>query len=480
MDGDTQGHDFACTECGNAKRLIARYGDLIRFVPALRQWVIYDRNRWGVDELLEIYQLAKLTVEAIHEEALAAPGGSKQRDELIGWWKKSESRHHLNAMIDIAQSEEDVPIPLEAFDANPWLLNVTNGTLNLELDRPLRDHDPDDYLMKIAGTVYDPTAEAPLWAAHLWKISGENERWIRYLQKSVGSALVGVTHEQKFWIFHGDGANGKSKTVGAIIDALGDYAMHADPKTFMVKRSESVPEDVARLHGARFVATIETEHGQRLAESLIKQLTGGDRMVARRLYENSFQFVPQLSLFISTNRLPQIRGVDHAIWRRVQRLPFTVRIPEEEQDKALADKLRDELSGILRWCVEGTIAWRAEGLSPPEEVIVATEDYRRESDVLGPFLDEHITRTQSGRTGQQDLYDRYQTWAEMEGVVRSRRLKKRTFGEMLDERGFHRDRNSRTGRIDHLGLMLNPLGGVNVEDDERQGIEQEDWAEAPF
>ena len=207
-----------------------------------------------------------------------------------------------------------------------------------------------------------------------------------YVQTAVGYSLTGLTSEQCFFVLHGLGDNGKTKLMETIKALMGDYATQTPTETFLVKgRGGQIPNDIAALRGARLVTSVEVDAGRHLSEALIKQVTGEDEVTARFLYKELFTFKPQFKLWLATNHKPVIRGSEHAIWRRIRLIPFTVKIPEAEQDKTLGNKLLSELPGILNWALEGCRLWQAEGLTAPAAVQAATQEYREEMDVLGDF-----------------------------------------------------------------------------------------------
>jgi putative DNA primase/helicase len=211
------------------------------------------------------------------------------------------------------------------------------------------------------------------------------------MQRVLGYTLTGDTREHAFFVFYGAGANGKSTLLNTGRTILGDYAKDTPSQTLLVQRYEGIPNDLARLHGARLVTAIETDAGKQLAESRIKQITGGDTVTARFLYGECFEYLPQFKLFMATNHRPRIQGTDEGIWRRVHLIPFEVAIPKHEQDPALGEKLRAEAPGILRWMVEGSMAWQQNGLAMPSKVRQATAGYRAEEDLLARFLDEECS-----------------------------------------------------------------------------------------
>ena len=268
-----------------------------------------------------------------------------------------------------------------------WLLNVRNGTIDVGTGE-FREHRQENMITKIANVDYDPQADCPVWKQFVREIMGCKGDLIHFLQTAAGWALSRDTSEQTMFILYGTGANGKSTFLNTIMHLLGDYAIATFTETFMRKNGDQNTNDVARLRGTRFVTTTEAEQGRRLSEPIIKQITGNDRMTARFLYGEYFNFVPTCKIFLATNHKPVIKGTDHGIWRRIKLIPFTTRILDEKQDKRLDEKLKAEASGILNWLLEGTYRWRKERLRVPAAILHATDEYRGEMDVIGNFLKE--------------------------------------------------------------------------------------------
>jgi putative DNA primase/helicase len=262
-------------------------------------------------------------------------------------------------------------------------------------------------------------------------VSLQNKRTL--LQKVTGYALTGVTSEQALFLLYGTGANGKSTFLEVVRALSGVYARQAEFATFLARTSDTVRNDLARLAGARFVTAVEAASGRRLDEALVKQLTGGDPITARFLFQEFFEFTPQFKLFLATNHKPVIRGTEHAIWRRIHLIPFEVTISLEQQDRTLPDKLRAELPGILAWAVEGCLAWQREGLSMPDKVQQATASYREEMDTFGLFLTDRCLQNATVSTTTEALYQAYCTWCRANGEYE---LSKNHFGMRLRDRGF--------------------------------------------
>lgn len=437
---------FNLTEQGNAGRLVYRHGHSLRYCFPWGKWLVYDGKRWIKDDTGEIYRLAKETVASIYGEAESA-GDGETRKALAKHALRSESGAKIREMIYLARPE--VPVMPEELDASADLLNTGNGTVDLRTGE-LREHRREDLITKIAPVEYRPDASAPAWDAFLERAL-PSEKLREFVQRACGYSATGDASEQCMFINHGAGANGKSTFQEAIIAALGDYAMRAPTEMLLTRRAGGIPNDVARLKGSRFVAASETEEGRRLAESLIKDLTGQDTITARFMRAEFFDFAPTHKLWLSTNHKPEIRGTDNAIWRRIRLIPWSVTIPPAEQDKKLPTALRRELPGILAWIVRGCLEWRHEGLQAPDEVRRATGEYRAEMDVLAGFLAECCEIGGEHWDYAKDLYASYKRWCDETG---ERPEAQRKFGGRLGERGFQRDRGGSRGAGIWRGLRL--------------------------
>src|SRR5215210_4975916 len=429
---------YLCTDTGNAERLSDRHGANLRYCHPWGKWLLYDGTRWRVDDRGAVVRLAKDTARSIFEEAKEAH--SDEAAKRLGKWASSSlSEGKLKSMIGLAQSEPGIPVLPEELDAPTDLLNVLNGTIDLRTGE-LREHRREDLITKLATVEYAPEAKAPAWHRTLERVL-PSAALRAFFKKLCGYALTGDVSEQLLAVLYGTGANGKSTVLNALLTVLGDYGMQAAPDLLVAKKGNH-PTELADLFGMRFVASIEVEDGSRLAESLVKQLTGGDRVKARRMRQDFWEFEPTHKVLMACNHKPQVRGTDNAIWRRIKLVPFTETIPPAEQDKHLPDKLRAEAAGILAWAVEGCLEWRREGLQAPEEVREATGAYRAEMDLLGAFLRECCRKDPDENTGTQDLYKAYRLWCEEGG---ERPEGKRKFSSRLKERGYESRRSGANG-----------------------------------
>jgi putative DNA primase/helicase len=448
------------TDLGNARRLVARHGHNLRYVVADREWRVWEGGLWRPDRTLEVIRLAKETVEAMHEEAEAAPTEELRR-ELLAHGLASEASARIRAMVELAASEPEVVALPEQFDRDPWLLNAANGTVDLRTGA-LRGHRREDLITRIAPVRFDQGAEAPGWEAFLSRITEGNAGLVQYLQRVAGYTLTGLTREHALFILYGPGGNGKTTFVEALRACLGGYAAQADFGSFL-SGSRGIPNDIARLAGCRLVTAAEVDEGRRLDESRVKQLTGGDRVTARFLFREFFEFDPAFKLFLITNHRPEVRGTDHGLWRRIHLVPFDVTIPEEEIDSSLREKLLEELPGILNWAVQGCLAWQERGLDPPDEVRAATESYRREMDLAGTFIEDCCSVGEDRSIRAADLYPAYLAWCRSVG---EQPLSQKGLGARLTERGFHRARvgSPKAWRWEGIALArpmapFGPVGG---------------------
>jgi putative DNA primase/helicase len=230
-----------------------------------------------------------------------------------------------------------------------------------------------------------------------------------------GYALTGTTQEHALFFLHGTGANGKSTFINAVTTVLGDYHRAAAIETFTASHNERHPTDLAGLRGARLVTSVETEEGRRWAESKIKALTGGDKIAARFMRQDFFEFSPTFKLVIAGNHKPGLRSVDEAMRRRIHLVPFTVVIPSRERDKGLGDRLHAEMPGILVWMIDGCIEWQKRGLSPPKAVLDATAAYLEAEDAMAAWLDEVGTRDLEAWEATKDLFASWKEWADKAG-----------------------------------------------------------------
>ena len=402
--------------------------------------MIWDGKRWKIDASNKISQFARKSVKSIYGEAENAMENERGK-AIAKWAMTSQSDFRLKAMIRQASSfhEEGIPIEIDNLNTNPWLLNCNNGTLDLKTGQ-LHEFVPDEHITKIVDVDYISGAKSETWDRFLRDIMGDNEQLIRFLQKAVGYSLTGCVTEQCLFILHGVGSNGKSTFLEAILNVIGsEYAVNTPTETIMMKSGATIPNDIARLSGVRFVTINEVDEGRRMSESLVKQLTGGDTMTARFLHQEFFDFKPQFKLFIRANHKPIIQGTDHAIWRRIKLIPFRITISDAQCDPHLLSKLLENKEAILSWAVEGCNIWQKEGFDAPGAVKQATSEYREEMDVIGSFLESTIVEVPGKEIQAKLFYEKYKIWCEVNG---EHPISGTAFGLKMVERDVKKDRTS--------------------------------------
>lgn len=434
---------FDTTDVDNARRLIHRWGDNLRYVPERDEWMVWDGNAWSFDDA----QARRWAVETMEyarrkEHKLAATGD--HGTELAKHAKRTLSGRKLDRMLERAADARQVRAPLGTLDSDPWLLAVGNGTLDLRTGE-LREPRRSDYLTRTVDVDYDADAEAPVFDAFMRKVQPDQERR-EWLQRAAGYTLTGTLREQAILLPVGDGMNGKSTFVEALAHVLGDgLAKSTQDKTFAGRRDQH-PEALARLRGARMVSVTETGHQSKLREGMVKAVTGGERITARFLYEDSFEFRPSFTVWFPVNELPTVMGSDKGIWRRLIPVPFDVTIGQAERDYDLPAKLRQEAEGILSWAVQGALAWQDGGGlqdDQPASISTAKARYKVSMDHVGRFVHDVLETDPKGLVPLDTLYEVAQEWFRREGVgcptkpVLSRKLskqhgietKRRTVGE---------------------------------------------------
>jgi len=407
-----------------AYRFAAKFGGRLMFVPKIG-WHVWDGTRWALDER----GAATRAVLATLRKALADSIGddSGLREDV----RKCEGAAGIRGVLDIAGNLEPFVVSADELDADPYLLNVANGTLDLRT-RELRAHDPADRITKITRAAYRPgETGSGAWSAFLAQVLPDRDVQA-FLQRLIGVALLGKVIEHVLPIMTGTGANGKGVTYGALLHALGDYAAPAEPELFMA-REGAHPTGQMDLFGRRLVVVSESDRNRRLSEATMKRLTGGDPIKARYMRQEFVTFTPSHLALLVTNHLPKVSGDDDAIWRRVRVVPFDVVIPEDHQDVHLGESLELEADAVLAWAVDGYADYAAHGLAEPENVRVATEAYRTDSDAVARFMVERCYLNPNVRAVTADLHNAFTAWAVTDGAEP---MSQRAFGHALDRHGY--------------------------------------------
>ena len=429
------------TEDALALAFTRRYHRDWRYVAAWGRWLVWDGQRWRTEDTLAATDL----IRSVCRQTAVRADNPKVAAKLA-------SSGTVSGVERLARSDRRHAATTDEWDADPWLLNTPGGVVDLKSGRK-RPNERGDRMTKI--TTATPNGDCPQWSAFLSDVTGGDADLQAYLQRMVGYCLTGVTSAHALFFLYGTGANGKSVFANVISTILGDYAATASMDTFVETRGERHPTDLAGLRGARFVTAIETEQGRRLNESKVKAITGGDKISARFMHKDFFEYTPQFKPVIVGNHKPAIRNIDEAMRRRMHMIPFTVTIPPERRDPRLTEKLLAERDGILAWAVAGCLAWQREGLNPPASVQAATEEYFEAEDALGRWLDERCVQEVNAKSLTAELFTDWKQWADGAGEFIG---SQRRFSDLLITRGIQKWRNSAGVRgFQGIGLKHPPM-----------------------
>lgn len=461
--------DLSCswlprTDLGNAERFVKRFGKDFLYVSEWG-WMAWDDRRWNASEADSILARAvHATIRAIADEADALKDTRDDilidpvkrvflSDKLRGWCLASQSSSHIMAVARLAQSY--LSAKSSDFDADPMAFNVLNGTLRFAKSDAadyvsFHPHRREDRMTKMAPVEYDASATADIYDRFLGRVQPD-DRMRRHLHAWGGLSLTALQVARlAFW--YGTGRNGKSTLVDAWAHVLGDYSQTIPIESFLdsgrSRRGGEASPDIASLPGVRCLRTSEPERGAKLAENLVKLVTGGEPLRARHLNRDFFEFRPTFKLTMQGNYRPEVRGTDEGIWARILLVPWTVMVPAEERDVDLPAKLKREASGILNRLLDGLRDYLDNGLSPPDTVLDATADYRDDSDPIGRFLKECTARKdppppdrphEEYRVAGAEIYRLYVAWAKAYG---ERPWGAKAFSRGLQDHGVQRVKNS--------------------------------------
>lgn len=428
-----------------AYRLARSHVDRLLHVHGLG-WHFFDGQRWAEDDSGH----SRRAVLEVLRDALAEAVGDKQLRADVS---RCESAAGVSGVLDLAGALVEFAATVRDLDADPYLLNCANGTLDLHTLK-LRPHDPADRITKVAGAAYHGDVTGPGWDKFLTRVlPSEDVR--EFLRRYVGVALCGRVLEHVLAILTGTGRNGKGVFYGAVAAALGDYASTAEPDLFM-HRDNAHPTGEMDLRGLRWVVVSESDQGRKLAEATVKRLTGGDEIKVRRMRQDFVAFTPSHTATLVTNHLPRVSGDDPALWARLRVVPFDEVIPKDEQDPHLGETLALEAASILSWAVAGWQDYNRQGLAEPAAVLEATDDYHAAADAIARFIDAECLVNPHMFVVVGDLWDRWIRWRSDDGAEE---LSKKAFGEAIDKRGFPVHRGTGGKRI-RRGI------GLQAEDEE--------------
>jgi P4 family phage/plasmid primase-like protien len=421
-----------------ALQLTAEQGDDARYVAVWNRWLLWNDGHWVFDNTMQMWNrardLCRRVSKGTQNKKLAADVASHKK---------------VAAVISLARADRQHAAMTSQWDTDLWLLKSAGPVIDLQTG-DARDAEREDYCTK-AAAVAPSFAYCPLWRAFLERITAGDAELKLYLQRIAGYCLTGIASEHVLFFFFGSGSNGKSVFINTLVGIWGDYATVSPMETFTATHTDRHPTDLAGLRGARLVVANETEADRQFAESRIKALTGGDKVAARFMRQDFFEYTPQFKLVIVGNHKPALSSVDEAIRRRIHLVPFTVTIPEAERDLGLPDKLKAEWPSILQWAIDGCTEWQRIGLAPPQGVLDATAEYFTEEDALARWIDEccRTGREQWGIGGK--LWQSWKAWAERNN---ERVGTRKGFGQAMNNRGHKSDASQ--GVRGYAGIDLQP------------------------
>lgn len=428
-----------CTDLGNSRRFIHRNGGNVRHCFPFKKWYVWDGRRWRVDDVGDIRRRAQFTARRIMVEADLA-----EDQQVADWATTSQDSRHVDNIIKEARAEGGVPILPEDLDRHHFLFNCPNGTLDLETGK-LRPHRREDLITKLCPTIYDPDASSELWEQTLHTIFNGNEEIIEFTHRWLGYCLTGDVREQKLPNWWGEGSNGKSLILNTILKSMGkDYAGPTPPALLVCTDNERHPTERADLFGKRFMPCLEVDEGAKLAEAVVKRLTGGDAIKARKMREDFWEYEPTFKFIVCANHKIKVTGTDHGIWRRLLFVPFVVQFwdpsknetgPEHlRQDKTLEKRLPAMAPGILAWMVRGCQKWIKDGLYIPDCILAATADYRADQDIVARFMEDECVKLREAKAKSGKLFERLESWLKQNGEDHV--ISNKVMSERLQAMGF--------------------------------------------
>jgi putative DNA primase/helicase len=413
----------------------ALYKDRLRFDHKRKRWLIWGEHHWREDEDGALRRYAKNA--ARQREVLARPLEEKEHEKQRIWAFESESRSRLDATLILAQSEVLLADAGTEWDADPWLLGVPNGVVDLRAGG-LRVGRQNDKITVVTKATFDAQASCPRWHRFLNEIFEGDTELIDYVWRAVGYSASGHTSEQCLFLCHGRGANGKSTLLETLRFALGEYAYNTPFSTLELQSRSSIPNDVAALAGRRLVVSSETNESSRFNEARVKALTGGDTITARLLYKEFFEFGPTAKYWLALNHVPSVKDDSHGFWRRVRLIPFLHKFEGQEQNMRLTAELQGEAPGILAWMVSGCLEWRRRGLASPQQVKSATESFRQLMDAVGEFIEDECVLDTGAEVSSADIWTSYLDYCNENREQPP--LTRKEFSARLEAKGLSRAR----------------------------------------
>jgi len=457
-DGDTINEGFECTDMGNSERFLRQHSKDLRYCVEYKSWLTWDEKNWNIDNLGAVNQLAKKTALSIKDEAANAIN-DKQSKRIYKHAISTQGEGKLKAMVSLSKTAPEVSISVEKIDNDPEYIMCKNGIINLQT-MTLEAFTRDRIFTKTINANFNKKAECPRWEQFLLETFQDNIDVVLYIQRAMGYSLTGSTSEHAIFFLYGTGENGKGVFLNTLEKLFGNYAKTVNADLLTAKSNDNIKlGEIGALKGIRLAISAESDQGARLNEATVKSLTSDDTLVGRFLYADAFNFKPTHKLWFATNYLPNIKGMDQGIWRRIKKIDFKNKLTEGQKDTNLQKKLEQEFDGILQWILSGLNMYNAIGLAEPEYIKNAVKEYQDEMDTIGTFLDEVCDFENTEReTIFKTLYKSYEEWCENNGERYP--LSQKMLGIRLRERGLEAVKRSGGKRaFKGIGIKDSIFGG---------------------
>ena len=437
------------SDIANGRWFVKLFASSVRFNRDRQAWYVWDGKRWLLDRGTDIEKYAKRAVDELLRQAVKLALDDEKRQILIRYALQCGTVKAVTNMLKMARSEDEIECRETDFDADPYLLNVRNGTIDLRTGE-LREHRQEDFITRCVDVDYDPNVRNDEWERTLLQVFCDDPDTVRYFQRAMGYSITGCVNEECFFLMYGTGRNGKGTLLESVEALFDEYVKTTPFNTFQKQKNTggAATPELAELAGARIVVASEAPEDARFALDRLKGLTGGDRVNARFLHLNPFTYKPQFKIWIAVNYRPKANADDVAFWERVKAVPFNRTFKDEERDKTLKTRLKASLQGILTWVVEGAVVWHREGLGTCKAVEESTQDYLAENDHFTRWLTECcVTGDAKMVATTKALSDSYLKWVGENDISQFEWLNPTAFGLKLTRLGFEKDgtQKKRTG-----------------------------------
>lgn len=435
------------TEDGVARHFTRMHKDRLRFDHDAGSWYEWAGDYWRQDGTSRAFNYCR-------EAARRASIDSTDKEMMT-----ARKASFAAGVERLAKADPDHAVRQSVWDCDPWVVGTPGGVVDLKNGRS-RPAAPSDMITKRLSVAPAQTPQCPRWLKFLDESTGGDFDLIRFLQQWCGYSLTGITREHALVFMYGGGGNGKSVFLNTLSGILGDYATQASMDTFTASKHDRHPTDLAALRGSRVVTASETEEGRAWAEARIKALTGGDKISARFMRQDFFEFTPQFKLIIAGNHRPTLRNIDPAMQRRLNIVPFTRKPATPDHD--LENKLKAEFPGILRWMIDGALDWQQNGLIRPDSVSAATAAYFEENDLFGTFLQERCETDTDNDRWFESAAGLFKRWQEYAIAAGDDPASARWMGENMARRGFPKLKKACNGtrEMAFVGVRLKEVGFV--------------------